>query len=83
MGHHKKVAKKQKYTYPKKIFRYNVEITVDGEDLAGSEYTAIKGYYQSARKVKETLLSGMDVNDYKFREIDPVRAVKIKVRQTK
>jgi hypothetical protein len=67
----------------KRTFSFRVDVTLDDYSLAGSEYDRIKFYLASTRGLKETIQSGIPMDDLEFREIDPLRATKIKVQRIK
>ena len=77
-----KSRKKEKIRpYEKVTLRFNVEVTVDEKHIAYSEFKKLKSFVGNARCLKETILRGIDRTDDEFREIDPLRNIKVKVKK--
>ncbi len=72
----------KKYSaYQKITLHFDVEVTIDEKNIAGSEFNRIKHYIGTTRGLRKAILSGIDSQDHMFRDIDPQRSVKVKVKK--
>lgn len=76
-----KVKKRVQPIYDMKTLRYEVEVTVKENGIAGSEYERILDFVRNTKAFRQTLLNGIDQMDNEFREIDPLRNIKVKVHK--
>ncbi|TFH07490.1 MAG: hypothetical protein E4H14_08385 [Candidatus Thorarchaeota archaeon] len=71
----------KKHIQSKEVFKFEVDVEIDKDALSGSEYKRLKSYIGTNKGLKETIQQGVDLSHLEFRETNPLKATKIKVRK--
>lgn len=62
-----------------KRYSFVVDVEINEDGLSKEELAVIKSYVATKSAIREAVRSGIDMNHDAFRDIDPLRCVKVKV----